>query len=331
MRILAADRVRRGNLERHLEAFLDDLRVRNYSKSRISGAYLTLAFFFRYLNAQKVCDVRRVDESHLAGFARNLSLFVTKFGKPMSTASQRYYLGTVRGFFRFLEATNQILQNPARDLPLPRIQSLPRGVLTMEQARRLMNAPSPFTPWGLRDRAMLELFYGTGIRLRECLNLELSDVDLAEQLLLIRDGKGKKDRMVPIPGRAAVALDIYLREARSQLIRDPRVSTLFLSMRGNKVGQSTLSAAFHQYGRTAGIPGRVSPHLLRHTCATHLLKRGADIRHVQELLGHKHIETTAIYTRVAVKDLHEVLAKAHPRDRRRPSSRRKRTRLTPKK
>jgi len=175
------------------------------------------------------------------------------------------------------------LRNPAAGLALPKLKRLPRGVLSEAQARRLMSAPDQWTPWGIRDRAILETLYGTGIRLQECLRLQLPDLDLAQGLLLIRNGKGRKDRVVPVPARAAAALDLYLRDGRPRLLRDSRVRELFLSFRGRGLSPSALSVAMRAYARRAGIAGPVSPHTLRHTCATHLLQGGADIRHVQVL------------------------------------------------
>jgi integrase/recombinase XerD len=275
-----------------------------------------LSLLASYLEALGVRTVRGVRETHLVSFARALTRHESPRSRaPFSVSTQRHYLSTVRAFFSFLEERGVLLHSPAAELALPNVERLPRGVLSEAQARRLMAAPSPWTALGLRDRAMLEVFYGAGLRLSECLNLTLSDVDLAQRLLLVRSGKGRKDRVVPIPGRAALALDRYLREARSLLVRDPRVDVLFLSSRGRRLAQSTVSTAIHGYGREAGIPWKVSPHLLRHTCATHLIQGGADVRHVQQLLGHADIETTAIYTRVAVKDLKEAVAKAHPRER----------------
>jgi integrase/recombinase XerD len=298
----------------HRDSFLEDLQARNYAPSTIRTNHLVLGLLSRYLRAHRVRDVCSVDEEHLVGFARYLSSYETRFRTPMSVATQSLYLGIVRGFFAWLDARNVILRNPAADLALPEVTNLPRGVLSEAQARRLMSAPSPWTPWGLRDRAILETLYGTGIRLRECLTLRLSDLALAERMLLVRNGKGRKDRVVPVPGRAAAAMDLYLRDGRPQLMRDSRVPEIFLSFRGRPLSQSALGLALRGYGRAAKIPGPVSPHVLRHTCATHLLQGGADIRHVQVLLGHKNLDTTAIYTRVAVKDLRAVLERAHPRN-----------------
>ena len=299
----------------HLNSYLEDLQVRSYSLSKIHGTRIVLELLSRFLRGKGASDVRRVREEHLVSFCAYLRKHESfRLRVPLALSTQRYYIGTVRAFFAFLEARGVILRSPADDLQQPKAQRLPRGVLTVAQARRLMAAPNPWTAHGLRDSAMLEVFYGTGIRLSECLNVVLSDLDLAQGLLLVRNGKGKKDRVVPVPKQAAKVLDRYLRDARPLLVRDPRVSCLFLSSRGRQLTQSTVSAAIHGYGREAGIPWKVSPHILRHTCATHLLQGGADVRHVQKLLGHEDIDNTAIYTRVAIKDLHGVVARSHPRN-----------------
>ena len=229
----------------HLDSFLEDLKARNYALSTIRTNKLVLLLLFEYLRAHRVRDIRTVGEAHLMGFARYLPSYETRFRTPMSLATQSLYLGVVRGFFAWLDRRNLILRNPAADLELPKAKRLPRGVLSEAQARRLMSAPNPWTPWGLRDRAILETLYGTGLRLRECLGLRLSDLDLAERTLLVRNGKGRKDRLVPIPGRAAAAIDLYLRDGRLGLLRDSRVAELFLSFRGRPLSQSALSLALH--------------------------------------------------------------------------------------
>jgi integrase/recombinase XerD len=174
-----------------------------------------------------------------------------------------------------------------------------------------MVAPFPYSTIGKRDRAVLELLYGTGLRVGEASRLDVPDLDLREGVLLVRNGKGRKDRVVPVPGRAAAALDVYLLEARPDLARlyDP---ALFLSTFGVRLGAPGMRLMIKKHGRAIGA--RLTPHTLRHTCATHLLRGGADIRHVQELLGHRSLATTALYTRVAIADLRAVIARSHPRE-----------------
>jgi integrase/recombinase XerD len=178
-----------------------------------------------------------------------------------------------------------------------------------------MVAPPYWGAVGPRDRAILEVLYGAGIRVGECVRLDLQDVALRDGRLLVRNGKGKKDRVVPLVGQAFAALDRYLREVRHALVRDPREQAVFLSAIGTRLSAVMLQRQVRQYAKPLGL--RVTPHVLRHSCATHLLRHGADVREIQQLLGHRALETTALYTRVDVSDLAAVLARAHPRERRR--------------
>lgn len=305
----------RPTFPRLLGLYVEHLRARKYSSSAQSNATLQLPRLFAQLMEQGVRDPRVVSEAHLVAFARSLADHKTRDGRQLSSSSKRTYLVTVRGFFAFLARSGVVLTNPARSLPLPRERRLPKTVLTEAEARRLVHAPSPWSVLGRRDRAILEVLYGTGIRRGECCRLDLMDLDLFEATLLVRNGKGKKDRLVPAPGRAALALDLYLRETRPELVRDPREMALFLSREGRRLHPTSLNLLVWKYGRAARISGRSSVHALRHACATHLLAGGADVRHVQQLLGHRSLETTAVYTRVDIRDLKKVLARSHPRER----------------
>ena len=162
----------------------------------------------------------------------------------------------------------------------------------------------------MRDRAILETLYGTGIRVGEAARADVSDLDVREGVLLVRSRKGRKDRIVPVQGRAAVALGTYLAEACPELLKRPDAA-LFVSRHGARLSIVGRRAAVRRHGEAIGL--RISPHTLRHTCATHLLRGRADIRHVQELLGHRSLTTTALYARVVVDDLREVLERTHPR------------------
>jgi integrase/recombinase XerD len=240
----------------------------------------------------------------------------TPRGTPLSLNSQASYLQRVRSFFAFLVRRGVLLADPAAGLVLPSCSLLPRFVLTERQAARLMNAPSPATAIGKRDRAILETLYGTGLRRGECARLDVQDLDLRAGSLLVRNGKGSKDRVVPIPQRAALALNVYLRDVRPELATSSAERALFLTVwRGRRLSEPGLVAVLRTHAWAAGIP-RVHPHVLRHTCATHLLRGGADVRHVQVILGHRCLKTTALYTRVDVADLAAVLKRCHPRERR---------------
>lgn len=301
-----------------MEAFLEDLRVRRYSLSSERRALSVLPRLFAFLAEGGVFHPCEATEAHLVAFLHSLERAGSRRGTPLRPMTRRSQVHTVRRFFAFLVRRGVLLHDPAAGLPLPRPEHLPRTVLTQRQAERLMEAPSSTTPLGQRERAILELLYGCGIRRGECERLEVSDLDLQQGTLLVKDSKGKRDRLVPLPGRAAAALDLYLRESRPELLEDPREPALFLSSiagsRGRRLSAGALNRVLARHARAAGLP-HVHPHALRHTCATHLLQGGADLKHVQELLGHRSISSTVAYTRVGVRDLLEVLERAHPRER----------------
>lgn len=299
-------------------AYVDDLRSRRYSSSSIEKAQLELARLCHHLREERITDARAVTEAHLAAYARTLAAHTTRVGQLLAPASRAAALSVIRRFFAWLETRAIVLDNPARSLTLPRSASLPRGILTIAQAGRLMAAPYPGSPIGLRDHAILELLYGAGLRLGEAARSDITDLDLRRGVLLVRNGKGRKDRVLPICGAAATALELYVTESRPELATGID-SALFLSRDGARLGAAGLRARIRYYGHRLGV--RLVPHALRHTCATHLLRGGADLRHVQALLGHRRLTTTALYTRVAITDLRDVLARCHPRmhTRRRPA------------
>jgi integrase/recombinase XerD len=299
-----------------VRAYLDELRARHVSTSLLVQTERSLGRLASHLREKGVRHLHDVREAHLASFARELRESMTPRGTLLSAATQASYLQRVKSCFGALARQGLLLQDPAAELVLPRSARLPRRTLSVSEARRLMEAPSETTRTGKRDRAILETLYGTGIRRGECTRLDLQDLDLRSRTLLIRNGKGGKDRMVPVAGRAAAALGVYVRDVRPELVVDPSEEALFLTMWwGHPLSYASISLLVERYAREAGI-GLVHPHALRHTCATHLLRGGADVRHVQVLLGHRKLVTTAIYTRVVVEDLRGVLARAHPREER---------------
>lgn len=299
-----------------LAAFILELRARWYSKAMVKQARTMLGRFFLHLRTKRIRDLRRVGESEIFAYARALAEKKSAVtGERYSLATQRTHLYLLQRLFRFLARTGVILQDPTLNLVIPSWKRLPRAVMNQAHARRLVASPDPSTPRGKRDRAILELLYGTAIRVGECERLDLGHVDLGKGLVMVRSGKGKKDRIVPILGRAAVAVDLYLREARPLLLKDPREQALFLNRRGVRVAVNRIQDLVRSNAKAAGLDIRVTPHTLRHGCATHLLQGGADVRHVQALLGHASVETTAVYTHVVPGELGRVVARAHPREK----------------
>lgn len=298
-----------------LEAYLEHLQSLRYAVATLSSVRSALPGFLGHLERKHLRDVRAVSERDVVSYALALATARTRRGGILTTNSRRAILSRVRGFFGFLLKEGVVLRDPAAQLPLPRPHRLPHHVLSEAQARRLMAAPHPSTRTGERDRALLEVLYGSGLRASECRRLDLGDLDLGRMTLLVRDGKGRKDRFVPLTGRAARALDIYLREARPDAAKNAREPALFLSKYGRRLSSTQLRTTVVAHAQSARIPRRVSPHALRHACATHLLEGGADVRHVQAILGHRRLETTALYTEVQGLSLAKVIERSHPRAR----------------
>lgn len=299
------------------DLFLEELAGRRVSDSLLKATRRAIERLDAHLRDERVRDLRRVEERHIASFARELRRSLTPRGTPLSTATQANYLQQVKRLFSFLVRRGALLLDPASDLVIPVADCLPRRVLSERDAEKLMNAPSTSTNVGRRDRAVLETLYGTGLRRGECVRLDVSDVDLLAGTLLVRNGKGRKDRVVPLPEMSARAIDVYLRDVRPMLVRSPVEPALYLTAwAGRRLSEASLFQLLDRRAREARL-GHVHPHALRHTCATHLLRGGADIRHVQAILGHAWIKTTALYARVTIHDLRKVVAKAHPRERER--------------
>ena len=297
----------RGRALSLLKEHIEDLKARRWSYSAQDQAQRVGTRFLSHLVRVRIRDLRAVREHHIAGFCKTLD--------ALKSQSRRTYLCALRRFFAFLLKRHHIFDDPTDGIRLPRTTQLPHLVLSESQAARLVEAPFRGSAYGTRNRAILELLYGAGLRLSECCRLDLTDLDLGQGLLLVRDGKGRKDRVVPLSGRAAFMLDNYLREARPEMVQSPREPALFLNRYGGRIGKTMVDVIVDQSARAAGIKARVSPHILRHSFATHLLRNGAHISEVQELLGHKSLQSTVVYTRISLGDLRAVLDRAHPRQR----------------
>ncbi|MCL6595613.1 MAG: site-specific tyrosine recombinase XerD [Firmicutes bacterium] len=231
-------------------------------------------------------------------------------GKAMATIARR--LAALRAFYQFLVRERRVARDPTEDLSSPRLRRrLPR-VLTVEEVERILAQPDASTAPGLRDRAMLELLYATGIRVSELTALNTEDVDL-EGALVRCVGKGNKERIIPMGAAAVEAVRAYLRHGRRRFARPNSGRSLFLNHHGRRLTRQGFWKIVKKYAQKAHIAKAITPHTLRHSFATHLLENGADLRSVQEMLGHADISTTQIYTHVTRGRLHEVYAKSHPR------------------
>jgi integrase/recombinase XerD len=266
--------------------------------------------------AERGIALANVRSTDLLAYQGDLMALRRTDGVPYSSGNLAHRIGAVKSLFRFLFRAGYLLADPSGVLEYPRReQRLPRGVLTREEARKLVEAPDTSTPLGLRDRAILETFYATGIRASELADLKCTDVDTEDRLVRVVLGKGRKDRNVPLTRAAAEAIEAYLRDGRPHIAGATKTPRLFLARRGGQMYISLLNELVQAAARKAGIEKHATCHTLRHSVATHLLKGGADIRHIQALLGHSSLAATERYTHVEISDLSRVLRRAHPRGR----------------
>lgn len=258
-------------------------------------------------------DVRTED---VGAYQTHVCALRQKDGTPYSIPEQTLRIASVKGLFRFLCQRGYLLSDPSGPIEYPRPEKrLPKTILTRDEARRVVEAPDTSTPLGLRDRAILEVFYGTGIRSAELANLKCTDVDTEDRILRVVLGKGRRDRNVPLTRAAAEAIEEYLVGGRPKIRGAITSRWLFLALRGGRMYSSALNAIVHDAARDSEVAKEPTCHTLRHSAATHLLKGGADIRHIQALLGHACLASTERYTHVEISDLNRVVRRAHPRGR----------------
>jgi integrase/recombinase XerD len=289
------------------------LQTRNFADGTIRQRVFHLRSFVSWCSERGVQHVAEVTKPVLERYQRHLFHHRKADGEPLTFTTQLLTLVALRQFFRHLARSNRILSNPAADLDLPRrAYRLPADALTVEEAERVLAQPDIAKPLGLRDRAILETFYSTGMRRAELAALGLYEVDARRGTALIRQGKGKKDRVVPIGERALLWLGRYRSEVRPELVMRPDPGSLFLNELGQPLGLDWLSIMVRRYVIKAGVPKKGSCHLFRHTAATLMLEGGADVRYVQELLGHSKLESTQLYTQVSIRALKAIHAATHP-------------------
>ena len=294
-----------------LGRFEEWMRARNYSPHTIVDRGQQLDGFIAWASERGVTRPAEVTRSLLERYQRHLHHYRKKDGEPLAIVTQTMRIVAVRVFFRWLARQNLLLHNPASELELPRLgKALPRGVLTAAEAEAVINQTDPESPFGLRDRAILETLYSTGIRRQELIDLCLDDIDFERGTVMIRMGKGKKDRVVPIGERAIAWLEKYLSDVRPRLVWEPDPGALFLMNRGTALSPHWLSHRVRRYVKAVGKQG--SCHLFRHTAATLMLEGGADIRFIQAMLGHEELSSTEIYTKVSIRKLKEIHTATHP-------------------
>jgi len=307
------DRSDPESLVRLGEEWLLHLSTLAYADRTIEAHRWSLKIFLQWAQERDLSRAEELTRPILESYQRWLYRYRKTNGKPLSVISQRMRLGSLQKFFGWLCRENRLMANPAADLELPRLQ--PRGLpkaLTQAEVGAVLSVPDLTDPLGIRDRAILETFYATGLRRRALTELNLEDIDLERGLLYARQGKGRKDMIVPLGCGAVRWLERYLDETRPELATSLRNRALFLTGYGDRFSPQYLGNWVRRCFKEAGIESGGGCHILRHSCATHMHENGADIRYIQEMLGHASIDTTQIYTKVNIEELKQVHARTHP-------------------
>jgi integrase/recombinase XerD len=292
-----------------ITSFLTHVRVEKGLSANTVAAYRRDLLKFEAFAKKRKLALASVRRDDLVDFLSSL------YHQKLESRTVARHLVTLRNFFRFAQVQEVIPEDPSLNLESPKIRRSLPGYLRLEEVEKLLAQPEEKTPIGLRDRAMLEVLYSSGLRVSELIGLRVLDLDRSAGCLRCI-GKGDKERIVPIGKKATTLVERYLREARPKLLGKGQLansSTLFLNRRGGTFSRVGIWKILSAYGRQAGLRVALTPHMLRHSFATHLLERGADLRSVQLMLGHSDISTTQIYTHVVEERLKQIYKAHHPR------------------
>jgi integrase/recombinase XerD len=303
-----------------LEKYLQHLAVKGFSESTLRVRRVHMEMFLKWCRRIRATSPTQITRTSLESYQRYLFQYKKKDGQPLAVASQHSRLAPLKVWFKWLTQRKYIPRDPAAELELPRVGYKLPNVMNKEEVERVLSQPRIEVPLGIRDRAMLEILYSSGLRRMELLHLKLYDVDQKHGLVTVREGKGKRDRVVPIGERALAWLDMYLNTLRPEIVRQPDNGIVFLTSNGAPFTPNHLSWLARQYVKSAGIGKGGACHIFRHTMATLMLEGGADIRYIQAMLGHVRLDTTQIYTHVSIRTLKQVHTTTHPGARLRPET-----------
>lgn len=293
-------------MEATLEGYISYLNnIRKTSENTVQSYRRDLTKFVAYLKEQHISRVTQISPNDLIGFINQLE----ESGLKAATISRN--IASIKAFYHYLSDERMVSEDISDCLHAPKLQKKMPSVLTTSEAVKLLEQPKGTQPKDLRDKAMLELLYATGIRVTELISLGLNDINLQTGVLRCKDGQ--KERSIPFGNNAKKAVAKYLEEGRVALLDGEKTNTLFLNCSGQPMSRQGFWKIIKHYANMAGIESEITPHTLRHSFATHLVENGADLKSVQEMLGHSDISTTQMYAKMKSNYLREVYAKAHPR------------------
>ena len=306
--------IKTNGMTPYLHAFIEHYQTLNYSQSTINDREFAVAKFIEWCGERALNVPQDITKPILERYQRHLYHYRKKDGKPLGFRTQAQRLQAIKVFFKWLTKHNHILYNPASEIELPRLhKQLPRYLLSQDDINAILEqTQTEAQAVALRDRAIIETLYSTGMRRMEITNLKLFDIELEQGTVFIHQGKGQKDRVVPIGERACAWIRKYIDDVRFSLVIAPDESYVFISDYGIPYRNNQLGDMVKKYMRKAGIDKPGACHLFRHAMATHMLENGADIRYIQAILGHSDLSTTQVYTQVNIKKLKEIHSATHP-------------------
>ena len=301
------------SLEHNAKEYLDWLLATHHSEQTVTVRGRLLNYFFKWCHERGLSSIHDISRAVMEAYQRYLFKYRRQNGQPLVISSQIKRLSSVKQYFAYLSKRHRVLYNPAAELQLPKAPAqLPRQILNINDVQKVMEMPDLNTPEGQRDRAMLELLYSTGMRRMELANLSLYDIDFSRELVFVKEGKGRKDRVIPVGERALKWLRKYIDDGREKMLFHEDEIALFITINGEKISENYLTQLTGTYIKKAELGKQGSCHIFRHTMATLMLENGADIRYIQQMLGHTSLRTTQIYTQVSIKQLKSVHKLTHP-------------------
>lgn len=305
------------NPENFAEQYLDHLQSLNRAKTTIDWYRTLIGRFETFAESRGVEQWPDVTAHLLLDYQKHVAALLNTQGRLFAVAAQNLHLIVLDSLFRYHKRSGNMPHNPAAEIERAKEpQRLPKAVPAAKEIKRLLDAPDTSTVLGFRDRTIMEVFYSTGMRLMEVVNLKCQDVDLDHGMLIARQGKGRKDRVVPLGKVAARFLETYLQGIRPELLQGRQdAGHVFLTVNGGAFTDRAMSLRIRKYAARVKLSAKVTPHVFRHACATHMIRNRANIRHVQEMLGHAKLDTTQKYLALTIADLKEAHARSHPREK----------------
>ena len=301
-----------NSLSKHFRNYLENMAVLNLSKNTIKHRKKHGESFLQWCSDREITDPEQLTRKIAESYQRHIHRLRKLDGQPYAIKSQMIMLDGMRGLCRYLARADIIPINPTDRMQMPKVpDSLPKDILSEEEIEKVLNAPDVTSIIGIRDRTIMEVLWATGIRRAELVGLDIYSIDFSQETLMVRKGKGNRDRVVPIGKQALIWVQTYMDESRPILIEDPEETAMFIDKNGNAMSLVALSTCVRRHVLNA-TEKKGGCHLIRHSVGTMLMRNGLHMRLVQEILGHKKMETTQIYTHLTIMELKKAYMQAHP-------------------